>query len=218
MAGRCRQNAREEVDTPVLAGANFGWRVYEGTNCTNNDSALCRPGTFVAPLFDYGHSNGRCSITGGYVYRGQRATFDAGTYVYGDYCSGEIFTWDGRTQTLLLNAGFDVTSFGEDEQGEIYVAGATGVVARFARGCVSNFSPTAGTATANGGSAMLNVTADPRCHWSAGSDVDWIALTSGTTGHGDGTIAYNVQPLPAGASSRTGTITVAKVLFSVTQR
>jgi len=59
------QGAREEVDTPIVAGGNYGWRVYEGFNCTGNDPSLCNPANYLFPIFDYQHLNGRCSITGG---------------------------------------------------------------------------------------------------------------------------------------------------------
>lgn len=114
--GDVGQGAREEVDTPIVSGGNYGWRVFEGTACTNNDPALCsNPGSYIFPVFDYGHSLGRCSLTGGYVYRGSQGALPPGTYIYGDYCSGEIFAWDGSTQSVLLVTGMNISSFGEDE-------------------------------------------------------------------------------------------------------
>src|SRR5262249_44134674 len=77
---------------------------------------------------EYGHTGGRCAITGGYVYRGWRGALSAGTYVYGDYCSGEILAWDGATQTLLLDTTMSISSFGEDEQGQIYVVNLGGSI------------------------------------------------------------------------------------------
>ena len=94
--GDVGQDAHEEVDTPIVAGGNYGWRVYEGFSCTGTDSTLCNPANYIMPIFDYPHS-GRCSITGGYVYRGLQGALAAGTYIYGDYCSGEILTWNGST-------------------------------------------------------------------------------------------------------------------------
>ena len=67
------QGAREEVNMPVVGGGNYGWRVYEGTACTGVDPFLCNPSNFILPIFDYNHAGGRCSITGGYVYRGSQA-------------------------------------------------------------------------------------------------------------------------------------------------
>jgi glucose/arabinose dehydrogenase len=127
------QGDREEVDAPLLAGRNYGWRVYEGRACTNNDPSLCQPANYIAPLFDYSHDGNRCSITGGYVYRGSRRALPRPAYVYGDYCTGEVFTWNGSRQQPLLNAGGNVSSFGEDEAGEIYVVTLQGTVSRLVR-------------------------------------------------------------------------------------
>ncbi|MBL7650252.1 MAG: PQQ-dependent sugar dehydrogenase, partial [Candidatus Hydrogenedentes bacterium] len=99
------QGEREEIDSPLLLGGNYGWRVYEGTRCTGLDSALCIPANFVAPLLEYTHVSGRCSVTGGYVYRGSRNALPAGTYVFADFCTGEVFGWNGVTQSLLLASG-----------------------------------------------------------------------------------------------------------------
>ncbi|MBK8738082.1 MAG: hypothetical protein IPM02_00345 [Betaproteobacteria bacterium] len=81
-------------------------------------------------MFDYTHGSGRCSITGGYAYRGAQGALPPGTYVYGDYCTGEIFAWDGAAQTRLLDTGMNISSFGEDEQGELYVVDLGGTVSR----------------------------------------------------------------------------------------
>ena len=71
--GDVGQGALEEVDI-VTAGGNYGWRVYEGNACTGLDPGLCNPANYVFPIVQYDHSGGRCSITGGYVYRGTAAT------------------------------------------------------------------------------------------------------------------------------------------------
>jgi glucose/arabinose dehydrogenase len=124
------QASSEEVDAPIERGGNYGWRVYEGTRCTNNDAALCNPGAYVPPLFEYAHTLGRCSITGGYVYRGARGTLAPGTYVFADFCTGEIFGWDGVSQRLLLDTTLALVSFGEDEGGELYAVDLDGAVYR----------------------------------------------------------------------------------------
>ena len=126
------QRAREEVDAPVVRGGNYGWRIYEGGACSGNDPTLCDPSNFVAPVFNYTHAGGRCSITGGYVYRGVRATLAPGTYVYGDYCTGEILVWNGVTQQPLLALAGNLSSFGEDEIGELYAVDIAGTVYRIA--------------------------------------------------------------------------------------
>ncbi|HXG85327.1 MAG TPA: PQQ-dependent sugar dehydrogenase [Pyrinomonadaceae bacterium] len=131
-AGDVGQNAIEEVDIVAKSG-NYGWRVYEGTQCTNIDAALCNPNNFVAPVFQYNHSAGRCSITGGYVYRGRQGTLPNGAYTYGDFCTGEILMWQNNQQTLLLDTTRNISSFGEDEDGEIYVVGIGGTVEKIVR-------------------------------------------------------------------------------------
>ncbi len=128
-AGDVGQGQREEVDVVTL-GANYGWRVYEGTRCTNLDPTLCNPSNYTAPLFEYTHTAGRCSLTGGYVYRGQRSSLPYGAYVYGDYCTGEIFMFHNGSQTLLLDTNHSISSFGEDEAGEIYVCNLGGGIYR----------------------------------------------------------------------------------------
>jgi len=104
-AGDVGQGAREEVDI-ITRGDNYGWRVFEGTLCTNNDPTLCNPGNFIPPIAEYDHSLGRCSIIGGYVYRGAKGTLPAGAYIYGDLCTGEIFQLlpaaGGGTQQVLV--------------------------------------------------------------------------------------------------------------------
>lgn len=128
--GDVGQGAWEEIDRldvslPANAGGNLGWRVYEGTPCTGLDP--CVPLTnYVAPIAQYNHSGGRCSITGGYAYRGSLGTFPTGAYIYGDYCSGEIFSLQGATQSLLMDSTNLISSFGEDNNGEIYTTGYTG--------------------------------------------------------------------------------------------
>ncbi|CAN5180776.1 PQQ-dependent sugar dehydrogenase [soil metagenome] len=130
-AGDVGQGAVEEIDI-ITAGGNYGWRVYEGTSCTNIDPGSCSPGSYIAPIVQYGHGGGRCSVTGGYVYRGTRQTLAAGTYLYADYCTGEIFALAGGVSTRLLDTALNISSFGEDEDedGEIYVVGLGGTVHR----------------------------------------------------------------------------------------
>jgi glucose/arabinose dehydrogenase len=143
-AGDVGQGAIEEVDI-ITRGGNYGWRVYEGTQCTNLDPMLCNPANFVAPIFQYSSADmsGRCSITGGYVYRGTRGTLASGTYIYGDFCTGEILT--GASQNVLLGTGRRIVSFGEDEAGELYVVGFGGTVEK-----IVPLGATAATVTVGG--------------------------------------------------------------------
>jgi glucose/arabinose dehydrogenase len=136
LIGDVGQGAREEVDfEPAGAGGgkNYGWKVMEGTVCGGGGGSGC-PDTVPAchdpnlslPILEYDHSAGRCSITGGYRYRGSQNPLLSGYYVYADYCSGEIFgatpAGDTWTSTSLLDTSYLISSFGEDEAGELYVA------------------------------------------------------------------------------------------------
>lgn len=129
------QNQREEIDWQAAAspgGENYGWRRKEGFSCFI-PSTQCDPlGLMTDPITQYVHASGRCSITGGYVYRGCSIPEIYGHYFYGDYCTGEVwsFRYDGalksdstdRTAELGL-PGFDLASFGEDASGELYMVG-----------------------------------------------------------------------------------------------
>jgi hypothetical protein len=131
--GDVGQSAREEIDI-VTEGGNYGWRVWEGTFCTGLGPAQCSAPGFIPPIADYVNTggNGRCAIIGGYVYRGTQASLPFGAYVYGDLCSGEIFMLQGGVQTVLLDTAFHITSFGEDEAGEIYMVTGEGSIFRLA--------------------------------------------------------------------------------------
>jgi glucose/sorbosone dehydrogenase len=213
------QGAREEVDTPIVAGGNYGWRIYEGSICSGNDSALCNPANYLFPIFDYDHTGGRCSITGGYVYRGVQNALPAGTYVYGDYCSGEIFGWNGASQNLLLDTALNVSSFGEDEQGEIYVVSLGGSVSRIASTtpCSYSLSPAQATFGGPGGNGSVAVSAGAGCAWTAQSNASWITLTGAASGSGQGAVTYNVASYGGPSKTRTGTLSVAGQTFTVKQ-
>jgi len=144
------QNMWEEVDIVTLGG-NYGWRIYEGDHCTNIDGCGL-PTSYVGPIFEYSHANGRCSITGGNVYRGNRNTFPLGNYIYGDFCSGEIFRWDGSQQIIALDTSRSIAGFSEDEAGEIYLIGLGGTIERIA----STQLTVAGSVTTPDGRGLAN--------------------------------------------------------------
>jgi len=130
------QDAWEEIDIVTLGG-NYGWRVYEGNHCTNNDPSLCGTGGFTFPIAEYAHtpgSGGRCAIIGGYVYRGVASTLPIGAYVYADLCTGEVFLLQGGVQSLLFDSNNIISSFGEDEAGELYVVELGSTVFRIETG------------------------------------------------------------------------------------
>lgn len=129
-AGDVGQNSYEEVDI-VESGGNYGWRCQEGRHQTNN--ACTSTGPYTAPVTEYDHSEG-ISITGGYVYRGDKLPALSGVYIFGDYGSGQIWGLfnDGGdyTRTPLLASNLNIASFAEDSNGELYVVSLGGTLYR----------------------------------------------------------------------------------------
>jgi len=125
------QGAREEVNfqPPGVAGRNYCWKAKEGTAIFDS-TVQCTAGVPADPILEYDHAAGKCSITGGYRYRGSQFATLAGTYFYGDFCTGII--WGARlngstwTTTQLIDTTLSISTFGEDEAGEIYVADLSG--------------------------------------------------------------------------------------------
>jgi glucose/arabinose dehydrogenase len=117
-AGDVGNRLREEVNRITRSG-NYGWRVREGLICSGNDPLSCDAPGFVPPLADYEHTGGRCAVIGGHVYRGTRGSLPAGSYVFGDFCSGEIFVLQDGAMRLLLATSLIISSFGEDQAGEL---------------------------------------------------------------------------------------------------
>ena len=137
--GDVGQNAREEInvatDRPAFGqGRNYGWNIMEGSACFG--ASTCTKTGLTLPVLEYSHSDG-CSVTGGYVYRGTALAAFAGHYFYADYCEGWVrsFRLAGPTVTdqkdwTSLRPGSQITSFGEDARGELYVLTSSGHVYR----------------------------------------------------------------------------------------
>jgi glucose/arabinose dehydrogenase len=121
------QNVYEEVDLQPASqggGQNYGWPIMEASHCFPADSQ-CDQAGLTLPLLEYDHTQG-CSVTGGYVYRGEQFPGLQGVYVFGDYCSGRIWgvraLAGGDPQVVqLARADVQLSSFGEDERGELYL-------------------------------------------------------------------------------------------------
>ncbi|MFL5309558.1 MAG: PQQ-dependent sugar dehydrogenase [Myxococcales bacterium] len=115
------QDSWEEVDL-IVPGANYGWNHREGRHCYPPGMSSCQ-GPFVDPVVEYSHLEG-ASITGGYVYRGAALPSLRGHYVYGDFGSGHIWAVraGGPYTPTRIAQGSAISSFGEDESGELYVA------------------------------------------------------------------------------------------------
>lgn len=130
--GDVGQNAWEEIDfqpASSTGGENWGWRCYEASHSYN--LAGCGPiGDYDMPILEYAHSSGRCSVTGGYRYRGSSAPGLRGAYLFGDYCTGDVWAgiYDemGGTWSVVdldfPQSLFSLRTFGEDEQGNVYVS------------------------------------------------------------------------------------------------
>jgi hypothetical protein len=140
--GDVGQSAREEIDVAVAPNAgrqaNYGWRLMEGFLCFNPLNN-CNSGGLTLPVLDYPHLSGACSVTGGYVYRGSVMPALQGTYFYADFCAGFVrsFRFQNGQPTeqtewpLLSPPGSFVTSFGEDDAGELYVMTQGGGLFKF---------------------------------------------------------------------------------------
>ncbi|PZR23815.1 MAG: hypothetical protein DI539_02250 [Flavobacterium psychrophilum] len=115
----------EEINkvTATASGVNYGWKCFEGTEVyTTEDCSLVE--MYTIPVAEYVHEgSSRCSITGGYVYTGSMYPSMQGKYFFADYCTGEIGMTDGATLTWAGDFSPNITTFGEDINGELYVGG-----------------------------------------------------------------------------------------------
>ncbi|MFN0215186.1 MAG: PQQ-dependent sugar dehydrogenase [Saprospiraceae bacterium] len=191
------QNLWEEVDFELanVGGLNYGWRCYEGAHTFNTSN--CQPASaYVSPFFDYSHSGANgCSVTGGFVYRGNKYPDLYGAYLFADYCSGRW--WYTRrnangtfTTNILANlGGYEFSSFGEDKNGELYVALlSSGKVQKVKELCspfqVAGFASMAVCADSTNGAINLDVsgaTGNVTYVWSNGaSSQDLANLQPGT--------------------------------------
>jgi glucose/arabinose dehydrogenase len=139
--GDVGQGSYEEINRAVHTstgsgrGYNWGWRVMEGRHC-HIPSSGCRTSGKVLPLTEYTQAlNGRCAVTGGYVYRGSRIPALVGYYVFGDFCSGEIWAIRANSSyppariTLAgAGSGRNISSFGESATGELFVVDLGGTI------------------------------------------------------------------------------------------
>jgi glucose/arabinose dehydrogenase len=132
------QNQYEEVHFVPAGqggGLNYGWPIMEGLHCFRQEN--CDQSGLQLPVVEYSHAQGGCSITGGYVYRGEQFAPLRGNYFFGDFCSGMIWslfqTADGQWQwseAPVATIDENITSFGEDVAGELYVVTRQGVIYR----------------------------------------------------------------------------------------
>jgi glucose/arabinose dehydrogenase len=129
------QNLWEEINfTPAGSpgGQNYGWSIMEASHCYAREN--CDSSGLVLPVAEYNHQGGNCSVTGGYVYRGQQFESLRGNYFFADFCMGNIWglfrqadgTW--RQTVVMATSGHVISSFGEDAAGELYVVDHAGAI------------------------------------------------------------------------------------------
>jgi glucose/arabinose dehydrogenase len=129
-AGDVGQDRYEEIDI-IQKGANYGWSIMEGFHCFKPPTG-CNQSGLTLPIAEYDHSEGN-AVIGGYVYRGSQIPALQQGYIFGDDGSGKIWelqqtspgTW---TRTLLISSGRTISSFGQDQNGEVYVVDLSGNV------------------------------------------------------------------------------------------
>ncbi|HET6796719.1 MAG TPA: PQQ-dependent sugar dehydrogenase [Gemmatimonadales bacterium] len=138
--GDVGQGSLEEIDVALAAegsgkGKNYGWNIMEGTSCLSGGT--CDESGLALPVYQYSHTNGNCSVIGGYVYRGSALPNLQGVYFFGDFCTGVVhsFRYAGGaanevTDWPALHTSGPLTSFGEDPAGELYVLESSGRVSR----------------------------------------------------------------------------------------
>lgn len=127
------QNRFEEIDI-IQSGGNYGWRIMEGYNCYDPANS-CDTTGLIMPIWEYDHSLGQ-SITGGYVYRGTLIPEFVGKYIYADFISGNIWSieYDGQNSpinNLIIDSNLLISSFGVDENNELYICSFDGKIYRF---------------------------------------------------------------------------------------
>jgi glucose/arabinose dehydrogenase len=133
--GDVGQNVIEEVDFEPATdpgGRNYGWDAMEGTRCVTVDpppAPPCNAPSLTLPIFEYDHSVGRCTVIGGYRWRADNSRIN-GLYFFGDFCTGEIFSFDPASEQVVDRTGqlgdaagtdFSLVSFGEDGFGRVLI-------------------------------------------------------------------------------------------------
>lgn len=132
--GDVGQNSYEEIDI-IENGGNYGWNIMEGFHCFEPDTDCDETGLKM-PVYENDRSAGDVSITGGFVYRGPTIQSLEGLYVYADYVTGRIWTLDNSNpdspvNNELIRAPFPISSFGVDQDNELYICGFDGKIYRF---------------------------------------------------------------------------------------
>ncbi len=130
--GDVGQGQWEEINV-IQANGNYGWNIREGAHCYNDPSDSCNSAGLIDPVIEYDHNSGGRSVTGGYVYRGNSIPELQGAYIYGDFTNGKIwYLPDTNTSTpvaqLLQDSSINISSFAQDQDGEVYIVNYSGTL------------------------------------------------------------------------------------------
>lgn len=196
------QDRREEINFRPASSTgkeNYGWRILEGSLCFNPAVGCVQPPLYVPPVTEYSHSVG-CSVTGGYVYRGTESAALSRIYFFGDFCTGIIWglqrVGTGFERKRLANTAFAISTFGEGENGSVFVADR-------ALGNVFKITPTVTVVFPDGGE-VIPAGSQQTIKWNAAPDIKtfnvqfsldnwttWITVGQRVTGK---SILWNVPP------------------------
>jgi glucose/arabinose dehydrogenase len=180
------QNLYEEINfqpANSVGGENYGWRCYEA-NSNYNTSGCQAQSNYVFPIYNFAHSTGACSVTGGYVYRGNLYEDIYARYFFTDYCDGVIRSTfdDGQggwtTESHGAFTSFQYTAFGEDGYGEVYIARQSGIIARLTIAASDPRAPISADGPlgiCEGGSATLRTGLNPLLTYAWYKDNNLIA-------------------------------------------
>lgn len=133
--GDVGQGQWEEIDI-IQANGNYGWNTREGAHCYNDPTESCSSAGLIDPVAEYDHNTGGQSVTGGYVYRGNTIPELQGTYIYGDFTNGKIWYLSTNLASaapqLLADTTINISSFAQDNDGEVYVVNYSGSLHKIA--------------------------------------------------------------------------------------
>lgn len=213
------QNLYEEINfqpATSTGGENYGWRCYEGAN-NYNTSGCQAQSNYAFPIYNFAHSTGACSVTGGYVYRGNLYEDIYARYFFTDYCDGVIrSTFDNgqggwTTESHGAFTSFQYTAFGEDGYGEVYIARQSGIIARLTIAASDPRAPISADGPlgiCEGGSATLRTGLNPLLTYAWYKDNNLIAGANQATFEATEPGVYKVITTSANGSKESVELTI----------
>ena len=222
------QNAFEEVNFQAASsagGENYGWRIMEGAHCFNPPA--CNMSGLTLPVREYDRrGTGDCSVTGGFVGRSAMFPRMQGLYFYGDFCSGRVwglrFENGAWVNSLLLDTALQISTFGDDEAGNLYVAGYNNGTVYLVTDSVTapvppppsvQFSAAAYTTQEDAGSATITLTRDDA---SAPLSVDYLTSDATASERTDYSTTLGTLRFAAGETTKTFNVFITDDAFTET--